>query len=160
MQGCVWSPKQMLKQKDHEKYVVSEAGKTFNRSFSSKWKASWVLIVLKVWRRCKCAQGNSAFPHFFTIYHLPSVIEPVHFDTWRRGEFPAAPSGVSVWEARCKEQCWRKALYNPTTMLPSLLNPFSWGTTERQRSATDLRGKTEDKFLSPAGAAETFPHLQ
>lgn len=69
MQGCVWSPKQTLKQKDHEKYVVSEAGKTFNRSFSSKWKESWVLIVLKVWRRCKCAQGNSAFPHFFTIYH-------------------------------------------------------------------------------------------
>lgn len=71
VQGCVWSPKQMLKKKDHEKYVLSEAGKTFNRSFSSKWKASWFLIVLKIrrsrWR--KCAQGNSALPDFFTIYH-------------------------------------------------------------------------------------------
>lgn len=51
------------------------------------------------------------------LYHLSSVIELAHFDTWRRGEFPAAPSGASLWEARCKEQCWRKAIYNPTTML-------------------------------------------
>lgn len=62
------------------------------------------------------------------LHHLSSVIELAHFDTWRRCEFPAAPSGVSVWEARCKEQCWRKAIYNPTTMLPSL--PYSTPSAE------------------------------
>lgn len=52
------------------------------------------------------------------LYHLPSVIELAHLDTWRTSEFPATPSEASVWEARCKEQRWRKAIYN-------LFNPFS-----------------------------------
>lgn len=71
-----------------------------------------------------------------------------YFDTWRRGEFPAAPSGASVWEARCKEQCWRKAIYNPTTILPSLTHSTPLAEVLlRDKNATDLRRKTRRQIL-------------
>lgn len=92
------------------------------------------------------------------LHHLPLVIELAHFDTWR-DEFPTAPSGASVWEARWKEQCRRKAIYNPTTMLPSL--PYWTPSAEvllRDKEVQQIWGGKQDKFLSLAGAAETFSH--
>lgn len=82
------------------------------------------------------------------LYHLPSVIELAYFDTWRRGEFPAALSGASIWEARCKEQCWRKAIYNPTIMLPSL--PYSTPSTEvllRDKEVQQIWGENRRQLL-------------
>lgn len=122
-------------------------------------KESWFLIVLKTWRWCKHAQGNSAFPHFFTIYHqwlnwhILTPEEGVNFQLHHLEHHYEKPDAKSSAEEK-------QFIIPLPCSLHSLIQSLQQGTTERQRSATDLRRKTEDNFLSPAGAAEMFSHHQ
>lgn len=116
---------------------------------------------------CSKYQEDDANVHK-AIQHCP-IFLPFTISDWT-GTFWHLKKGwissCTIWSICMRSQMQRAVLKKSTLKshchapFTPLFNPFSWGTTERQRSATDLRRKTEDKFLSPAGAAETFSHHQ